>query len=81
MRIKSMTSPPVYRDLEEEIETDAAREGVRDRGPGVREGREPARQGAALTNKKRELEEQWESGESGDRPKIGEEEIADNVSM
>ena len=35
-----------------------------------------------LTNKKRELEEQWESGE-GDhqRPAIGEEEIADIVSM
>src|SRR5207247_8778886 len=34
-----------------------------------------------LTNKKRELEEQWEAGESGDRPAIGEEEIADIVSM
>src|SRR4029079_513259 len=34
-----------------------------------------------LTNKKRELEEQWESGEGGERPSIGEEEIADIVSM
>src|SRR5256885_988713 len=34
-----------------------------------------------LTNKKRELEQEWESGESGDRPAIGEEEIADIVSM
>ena len=34
-----------------------------------------------LTNKKRELEEQWESGEGGERPAIGEEEIADIVSM
>src|ERR687885_781758 len=47
MRIKSMTSPPVYRELE------------------------------------RELEEQWEVGdvEGAERPAIGEEEIADIVSM
>src|SRR5207253_3031033 len=34
-----------------------------------------------LTNKKRELEQAWESGETGERPSIGEEEIADIVSM
>src|SRR5919204_142309 len=34
-----------------------------------------------LTNKKRDLEEAWESGEGGERPSIGEEEIADIVSM
>src|SRR6185312_13247254 len=34
-----------------------------------------------LTQRKRDLEEAWESGESGDRPSIGEEEIADIVSM
>src|SRR5205085_4321844 len=34
-----------------------------------------------LTNRKRELEDAWESGEAGDRPAIGEEEIADIVSM
>ena len=35
-----------------------------------------------LTNKKRELEEQWEAGEGeGERRAIGEEEIADIVSM
>src|SRR5918999_1331383 len=62
-RIKSMTAPPVYRDLEEEIET-------------TRRDKE-----GQLTNKKRELEEQWRSGESGERPEIGEEEIADIVSM
>ncbi len=47
MRIKSMTSPPVYRELEDEIEETPARQGGRDRGPGVREGREPARHRAA----------------------------------
>ena len=34
-----------------------------------------------LTNKKRELEDQWDAGEGGERPEVGEEEIADIVSM
>ena len=80
-RIKSMTAPPVYRDLEEEIETTR-----RDKEAAIEAQefekaanlRDKERQ---LTNKKRELEEQWRSGESGERPEIGEEEIADIVSM
>ena len=32
MRIKTMGAPPRYKELEEEIETDAARQGARDRG-------------------------------------------------
>jgi ATP-dependent Clp protease ATP-binding subunit ClpC len=81
MRIKSMTSPPVYRELEDDIEKTR-----RDKEAAIEAQefekaanlRDKERQ---LTNKKRELEEQWRSGESGDRPKIGEEEIADIVSM
>ncbi len=80
-RIKSMTAPPVYRDLEEEIETTR-----RDKEAAIEAQefekaanlRDKERQ---LTNKKRDLEEQWRSGESGERPEIGEEEIADIVSM
>jgi ATP-dependent Clp protease ATP-binding subunit ClpC len=80
-RIKSMTAPPVYRDLEEEIETTR-----RDKEAAIEAQefekaanlRDTERQ---LTNKKRDLEEQWRSGESGERPEIGEEEIADIVSM
>jgi ATP-dependent Clp protease ATP-binding subunit ClpC len=76
-----MTAPPVYRDLEEEIETTR-----RDKEAAIEAQefekaanlRDKERQ---LTNKKRELEEQWRSGESGERPEIGEEEIADIVSM
>ncbi|MBB4662622.1 ATP-dependent Clp protease ATP-binding subunit [Conexibacter arvalis] len=81
MRIKSMTSPPVYRDLEEEIETtrrakEAAIEAQEfERAANLRD------QERRLTQRKRDLEEQWESGESGERPSIGEEEIADIVSM
>jgi ATP-dependent Clp protease ATP-binding subunit ClpC len=81
MRIKSMTSPPVYRDLEEEIETtrrnkEAAIEAQEfEKAANLRDAER------RLTQRKRELEEQWEAGESGERPSIGEEEIADIVSM
>ena len=81
MRIKSMTSPPVYRELEDEIEkTRRAKEAAIEAQEFEKAAnlRDKERR---LTNKKRELEEQWESGESGERPAIGEEEIADIVSM
>ena len=81
MRIKSMTAPPVYRDLEEEIETTR-----RDKEAAIEAQefekaanlRDTERQ---LTTRKRQLEDEWAEGESGDRPEVGEEEIADIVSM
>src|SRR5256886_5715204 len=81
MRIKSMTSPPVYRDLEEEIEeTRRAKEEAIESQEFEKAAklRDDERR---LTQKKRELAEQWEAGESTERPAIGEEEIADIVSM
>ncbi len=81
MRIKSMTAPPVYRDLEEEIETarrekEAAIEAQEfEKAANLRD---TERQ---LTTKKRGLEEEWAEGEDGERPVLGEEEIADIVSM
>jgi ATP-dependent Clp protease ATP-binding subunit ClpC len=83
MRIKSMTSPPVYRELEEEIEeTRRAKESAIEAQEFEKAAnlRDKERR---LTNKKRELEEQWEAGEAegAERPAIGEEEIADIVSM
>src|SRR6202161_659621 len=81
MRIKSMTSPPANRELESEVET------TRREKEGAIEAQEFEKAAALrdkerkLTNKKRELEQAWESGESGERPAIGEEEIADIVSM
>jgi ATP-dependent Clp protease ATP-binding subunit ClpC len=81
MRIKSMTSPPVYRELEDEIEeTRRAKEAAIE----AQEFEKAANlrdQERRLTQKKRELAEQWEAGESTERPSIGEEEIADIVSM
>src|SRR4030081_2709467 len=81
MRIKSMTSPPSNRELEDEIDT--ARR-AREAAIEAQEFEKAANlrdEERRLTQKKRELEEQWESGESGDRPSIGEDEIADIVSM
>ncbi|HUB36440.1 MAG TPA: ATP-dependent Clp protease ATP-binding subunit [Solirubrobacteraceae bacterium] len=81
MRIKSMTSPPANRELETEVETTR-----RDKEAAI-EAQEFEKAAALrdkerkLTNKKRELEEAWEAGEAGERPAIGEEEIADIVSM
>src|SRR5881275_592168 len=81
MRIKSMTSPPVYRELEDEIEdTRRAKEEAIENQEFEKAAnlRDKERR---LSQRKRELAEQWEAGESTERPSIGEEEIADIVSM
>jgi len=81
MRIRTMTSPPSYRELEDEIET------VRKEKEAAIEAQEFEKAAnlrdkeRRLTNKKRELEEEWKSEDGGPRPEIGEEEIADIVSM
>jgi ATP-dependent Clp protease ATP-binding subunit ClpC len=82
MRIKSMTSPPANRELEAVRSRSTRRE--KEAAIEAQEFEKAANlrdKERKLTNKKRELEEQWESGESGERPSIGEEEIADIVSM
>ncbi|MGH2910095.1 MAG: ATP-dependent Clp protease ATP-binding subunit [Solirubrobacteraceae bacterium] len=81
MRIKSMTSPPVYRELEDDIEeTRRAKEEAIESQEFEKAAnlRDKERR---LSQKKRELADQWEAGESTERPSIGEEEIADIVSM
>jgi ATP-dependent Clp protease ATP-binding subunit ClpC len=81
MRIKSMTSPPVYRELEDEIEeTRRAKEEAIENQEFEKAAnlRDKERR---LSQKKRELTEAWEQGETTERPAIGEEEIADIVSM
>src|SRR5438093_1254051 len=81
IRIKSMTAPPVYRDLEEEIETTRRDKEASIEAQEFEKAANLRDQERQLTTKKRELEDEWESGESGERPRIGEEEIADIVSM
>jgi ATP-dependent Clp protease ATP-binding subunit ClpC len=82
MRIKTMSAPPRYRELEDEIEK------VRKDKEGAIEAQEFEKAASLrdkerkLTQKKRELEENWRAEEgSGEQPEIGEEEIADIVSM
>jgi ATP-dependent Clp protease ATP-binding subunit ClpC len=81
MRIKTMTAPPRYRELEDEIEK------VRKDKEAAIEAQEFEKAASLrdkerkLTQKKRELEESWRENEGEEQPEIGEEEIADIVSM
>src|ERR1700716_162983 len=81
MRIKTMTAPPRYRELEEEIETTRREKEAAIEAQEFEKAASLRDKERKLTNKKRELEQAWESGESGERPSIGEEEIADILSM
>src|ERR687885_512232 len=82
MRIRSMSAPPRYRELEEEIEKvrkdkeDAIENQEFEKAASLRDKERK------LTQKKRELEENWRENQSDtERPEVGEEEIADIVSM
>src|SRR3712207_237887 len=75
------SSPPVYRELEDEIAETRRQKEAAIEAQEFEKAANLRDQERQLTNKKRELEEQWQSGESGERPTIGEEEIADIVSM
>src|ERR687896_529395 len=82
MRIRSMSAPPRYRELEEEIEKvrkdkeEAIENQEFEKAASLRDKERK------LTQKKRELEESWRESEGADsQPEVGEEEIADIVSM
>src|SRR5215203_4113729 len=81
MRIKTMTAPPRHRELEEEIER------VREEKEAAIEAQEFEKAAnlrdkeRKLSQKKRDLEEKWRNSEQVEQPEIGEEEIADIVSM
>jgi ATP-dependent Clp protease ATP-binding subunit ClpC len=81
LRIKSMSAPPVYRELEEEIEQVRRDKEAAIENQDFEKAASMRDQERKITNKKRDLEEQWEAGDEGERPVIGEEEIADVVSM
>jgi ATP-dependent Clp protease ATP-binding subunit ClpC len=80
-RIQTMTAPPSYRELEEEIaavrkEKEAAIEAQEfEKAANLRDKERK------LGHKKVELEEQWKSSEEGTQASIGEDEIAEIVSM
>jgi ATP-dependent Clp protease ATP-binding subunit ClpC len=82
MRIKTMSAPPRYRELEDEIEKvrkdkeDAIEAQEFEKAASLRDKERK------LTQKKRELEDDWRNSEGQEeQPEIGEEEIADIVSM
>src|SRR5881275_1557339 len=82
MRIRTMSAPPRHRELEEEIEK------VRKDKEAAIEAQEFEKAASLrdkerkLTQKKRDLEESWRAeSDGGDQPEVGEEEIADIVSM
>jgi ATP-dependent Clp protease ATP-binding subunit ClpC len=81
MRIKSMTSPPANKELEGEVETTRREKEAAIEAQEFEKAAALRDKERKLTNKKHEFEKEWESGESGERPSIGEEEIADIVSM
>lgn len=81
MRIKTMSAPPRYRELEDEIEKvrkdkeDAIENQEFEKAASLRDKERK------LSQKKRELEESWRENEGAEMPEVGEEEIADIVSM
>src|ERR687897_266046 len=81
LRIKTMTAPPRYRELEDEIER------VRTEKENAIESQEFEKAASLrdkerkLTQKKKELEENWRSEESEEQPQVDRPEIADIVSM
>ncbi|MCW2921168.1 MAG: putative ATP-dependent Clp protease ATP-binding subunit [Thermoleophilia bacterium] len=81
LRIKTMTSPPRYKELEQEIETvrrDKERAIEQQEFENAANLRDQERK---LVQKKRDLEENWEASDDTPQPEVGEEEIADIVSM
>jgi ATP-dependent Clp protease ATP-binding subunit ClpC len=81
MRIKTMSSPPYYKELDEEIqqvraEKEAAIDGQEfERAARLRDNEKK------LTVQRRELEKSWREGDAEQRVSIGENEIAEIVSM
>jgi ATP-dependent Clp protease ATP-binding subunit ClpC len=82
LRIRSMSAPPRYRELEEEIEhvrkdkEEAIENQEFEKAASLRDKERK------LTQKKKDLEEDWRTSDaSEEQPEVGEEEIADIVSM
>ncbi len=81
MRIKTMTAPPRYRELEDEIEKVRKEKEASIEAQEFEKAANLRDKERKLTQKKRELEENWRTTEEVEQPEIGEEEIADIVSM
>src|SRR5437016_9851045 len=82
LRIKSSSAPPRYRELEDEIERVRKEKEASIENQELEKAASLRDKERKLTQKKRELEEQWRTSENQEeQPQVGEEEIADIVSM
>ena len=82
LRIKTMAAPPAQRELEDEIERVRKEKEAAIEGQDFEAAANLRDEERKLANDKREAEESWTQGEGAtEQPSIGEEEIADIVSM
>ena len=81
MRIKTMSAPPRHRELEEEIEKVRSEKEASIEAQEFEKAASLRDKERKLTQKKRDLEEDWRNEETSEKPLIGEDEIADIVSM
>src|SRR5256885_826824 len=82
MRIRSMSAPPRYREFVEEIEKDRKDKEASIEAQEFEKAASLRDKERKLSQKKRELEENWRQNEAeAEQPEVGEEEIADIVSM
>jgi ATP-dependent Clp protease ATP-binding subunit ClpC len=81
MRIKTMSSPPYYKELDEEIQQVRADKEAAIDGQEFEKAARLRDSEKKLTLQKRELEKSWREGDAQNRVSIGENEIAEIVSM
>src|SRR5919107_1548561 len=81
MRIKTMSSPPYYKELDEEIQQVRAEKEAAIDGQEFEKAARLRDSEKKLTLQKRELEKSWREGDAENRVSIGENEIAEIVSM
>ncbi|HJU47864.1 MAG TPA: ATP-dependent Clp protease ATP-binding subunit, partial [Gaiellaceae bacterium] len=81
LRIKTMSAPPRYRELEEEIERVRAEKEAAIEAQEFEKAASLRDKERKLSTKKKELEENWRTAADEEQPEVGEDEIADIVSM
>src|SRR5918992_1304144 len=81
VRIATMSAPPRYRELEDEIEKVRADKEAAIEAQEFEKAAQLRDKERKLTQKKKELEDDWRNQADEEQPEIGEDEIADIVSM
>jgi ATP-dependent Clp protease ATP-binding subunit ClpC len=81
MRIRTMSSPPYYKELDEEIQQVRAEKEAAIDGQEFEKAARLRDSEKKLTLQRRELEKSWREGDAENRVSIGENEIAEIVSM